>query len=302
MVRCTSPLFPRLAAAVAALVVVGSLQAQAPRKKVRAPQPAVHQMEILNGASRTVRLFGNGISPGEAASLSDLERLENESSFAQDVLALKHQYVISERLLETHRRVVQQELYGRATTRTNYDTLAYAGNYGSGYYGSEAYRAGGYGFYRPASYATTILGDRTTETRNLADGVGDEGALKATLAAVIAKQAVPSYAASVAQDYLHASTVAAASPRLRAALSLPTLDDIRKENNAISAASFESPLSNRVTLTLANGKKVVGTDVEEGKEWITLKRLDGGTSRYRLSQVTQIDLPNNSKIKPAVDE
>ena len=110
----------------------------------------------------------------------------------------------------------------------------------------------------------------------------------------IAKQATPTYAASISQDYRQAAMIAATSPRLQAALRLPTIDQIRKENNAILAADFEAPLGNRVTLTLANGKKVVGTDLDEGKEWVTIKRLDGGKSRFRLSQVLQIDEPSET--------
>ena len=302
MVRFTP--FRPLGAALVALLVAGSLQAEPPRKKVSSPRPGVHQMEIFNGTSRTVRNFGIGLSTNEMASLGDLDRLENEASFAQDVQALKHQYVLSERLLEPHRRLVQQELYGRATTQTNFDSFASDGGYGSPYLGSAYNGVAGYGFSRPAVYSTALSGGRTTETRSLADGVGDEGPLKASLAAVIAKQAVPSYAASISQDYRQASLTAAASPRLRAALSLPTLDDSRKENNAIRAVDFEMPVADRVTLTLANGKKVVGTDLDEGKEWVSIKRADGGTSRFRLSQVMQIDLPNNAggKTKPAVDD
>ena len=307
--------FTPFGAALAALVVAGSVQAEPPRKKVSSPQPSVHQMELFNGPSRTVRNFALGyLSTSEVASLGDLERLENEAAFAQDVQALKHQYVLSERLLETHRRVVQQELYGRATSRTNYDPLTSRIDYDSSFdrlggvgfgFGSPFNRVGGFGFgfARPAAYSTAYSGDRVTETRSLADGVGGEGALKASLAVVIAKQAVPSYAASISQDYRQAAMIAATSPRLQAALRLPTIEDIRKENNAIRAAEFESPLANRVTLTLADGKKVIGTDLEEGKEWVTIKRLDGGKSRFRLSQVLQIDEPNNGgKNKPAIDE
>ena len=303
MVRFTTPPALRLGAALAALLVVGSLQADPPRRKVSKTQPAVHQMEILNGASRTVRTFGINLSTGELASLGDLDRLENEASFAHDVLALKRQYVLSERLLEPHRRLVQQDLYGRAVTTSNYGNLTAgvtaspAYNYGIGGFGVR-----GYGYDTPAAYTTGTAGEQTTVVRSLADGVGDEGALKASLAAVIAKQAVPSYAASVAQEYRQAVAVAAASPSLRAGLRLQSPEELRKADNAIRAADYETPLANRVTLTLANGKKVVGTNLQEGKEWITLDRADGGSSRYRLSQVTQIDLPAAGKVAPAADK
>ena len=298
MIRFTTPPSLRLGAALAALLVVGSLQADPPRRKVSSRQPAVHQMEILNGASRTVRSFGINLSTGEVASLSDLDRLENEASFVHDVLALKRQYVLSERLLEPHRRLVQQDLYGRAVTTSNYGSVDTNVGYGSvGYnYGIGGFGVGGYGYNSPASYTTGSAGSQTTVVRSLAEGVGDEGALKANLATVIAKQAVPGYAASVAQEYRQATATAASSPRLRAALRLPSADEMR-------AADYEAPIANRVTLTLANGKKVIGTNLQEGKEWITLDRADGGTSRYRLAQVMQIDLPSTGgKVAPAVDK
>lgn len=320
MVRFTTPPLSRFGAALAALVVVGTLQAEPPRRKVGTIQPAVHQMEILNGATRTVRTFGIGLSTGEVASLGDLDRLENEASFAHDVQALKRQYVASERLLEPHRRDVQLELYGRAVTRTDYDSLNTTANFGTNGFGANGFGAngfgtnnfgtngfgfgvGGFGFNSPASFTTGSSGGQTTEVRSLAGGVGNEGPLKASLAAVIAKQAEPTYAASVAREHRQAIATASSSPRLRAGLRLQTPDDLRKEDNAIRAAGYETPIANRVTLTLANGKKVVGTNLREDKEWITLDRADGGTSRYRLAQVMQIDLPaSGGKIKPAVDE
>jgi len=299
MLRRTTSRSLLLGAVLVALFLAAPLQAQTYRARARTTRPAAYQMEIFNGASRTVRNFGNDLSPGEMASLSDLERLENEASFAQEVLALKNQYVVGERLLEPQRRVVQQELYGRSITQSNYGALT------TGYgYDWPGYRVAGYGFFRPAAYGSAVAGDRTTETRSLADGVGDEGVLKATLAGVIAKQAVPSYAASVTKDYRTAVSEAGESRNLRAGLALPTTDVIRRENNAIRAAEFETPASDRVTLTLMNGKKITGSSLEEGKEWITIKRQDGGTSRFRLSQVTQIDLPTGggAKVRPATDD
>jgi len=306
MLRCTTSHYLRIGAVLIASFLAAPLQAEAPRTRARTTRPAVIQMEIYNGPSRTVRIFGSDISPGEMASLSDLERLENEASFAQDVQALKNQYVVGERILDPHRRVVQQELYGRAITRTNYDAAAYGG-YGYGYgYG---YGVGGYGLIRPSTNYAAVAGGQTTEFLSLADGVGDEGVLKSALAGVIAKQAVSTYAATVARDYQQAVSTAALSPRLQAGLRLPTADSIRRDDDSIRAASDgDGPRgknANRYTLTLMDGTKVVGTEMDEGKEWVTIKRLDGGKTRYRLSQVTQIDLPGSgtgAKNRPATDD
>jgi hypothetical protein len=306
----------RLGAALAALVVVGTLQAEPPRRRVSTTQPAVHQMELLNGATRTVRSFGIGLSTGEAASLADLDRIENEAAFAHDVQALKRQYVSSERLLEPHRRNIQQDLYGRVLTTNNADSLNSSAILGTnpygvgsvaglplGGYGVGGFGVGGFGYNGPAVVTTGSASTQTTEVNSLSPGVGDEGPLKAAFAAVIAKQAAPGYSAAVATEYRRAVATAATSPRLRAGLRLRTPDELRKEDNAIRAADFETPIANRVTLTLANGNRVVGTNLREDKEWITLERADGGTSRYRPTQVVQIDMPRTGgKVKPAADE
>ena len=309
MLRFTTP--TRLGAALAALVVVGTLQAEPPRRRVSTTQPAVHQMELLNGATRTVRSFGLGLSTGEAASLADLDRIENEAAFAHDVQALKRQYVSSERLLEPHRRNIQQDLYGRVLTTNNYGSLnssAFLGNNGFGV-GSVAglpvggFGVGGFGYNGPAVNTSGTESTQSTEVISLAAGVGDEGPLKAGLAAVIAKQAAPGYSAALATEHRRAVAAASTSPRLRAGLRLRSPEELRKEDNALRAAGFATPIANRITLTLANGDKVIGTKLREDKEWITLERADGGTSRYRAAQVMQIDMPSTTgKIKPAVDE
>src|SRR5947209_14156390 len=59
-----------------------------------------HRMMIVNGSSRTVHYFANGLSEGERATLRDLERAENEEYYTNNLMALRRQYVHSERLLE----------------------------------------------------------------------------------------------------------------------------------------------------------------------------------------------------------
>src|SRR5262245_55154624 len=58
----------------------------------------VHKMEIYEGPNRKVRYYGGG-SPGERTTLNELERAENEMDYVHNLMALKRQYVTSERTL-----------------------------------------------------------------------------------------------------------------------------------------------------------------------------------------------------------
>src|SRR5262245_46534489 len=159
------------------VVFATSVSAQAPKRAAKAKRNGqVHQMEVYDGTRRTVRYFGDNISPGESSTLRDLERAQNEMAYLNDLQALKDQYVVSERLLEPHRRMVQRDLYGRELTKTSYGSLS------TGYFGN--YTAGGY-FNYPWAYmggfggvASAVAGDSRTETFSLATGVGPESRLK----------------------------------------------------------------------------------------------------------------------------
>jgi len=274
-------------AVLAGAVLATAAQGQAVRPAAQAPgDNRVYRMEILNGPTRTVHYVGAGLSPGEMTSLNELERAENRTAYADSMLALKLQYVNGEIMNEPGRRYTQQAWYGRNLSLTSYDS-SYAnlggypgGRYTFGYPYYSPYNYGGYGY--SGGYGTLMTGGTTTLTRSLANGVGDEGVLKNTLAPVIAQQATPEYAAAAARDYQTALARAASSDNLRAALNLP-------ERGRIAQAGAETTTNHPVTLTLQGGKEVKGTMVREEPDWLVL-RSGNSEITVRRSEVTMIQV------------
>src|SRR5262249_11291946 len=84
-------------------------------------KPRIHRMEIYNNGVRTVRYFGSaGLSRGEDSVMRDLERAENEMSYIDVLQVVKSLYLASERILEPHRRIVQEQLYGLSSTTSGF--------------------------------------------------------------------------------------------------------------------------------------------------------------------------------------
>lgn len=76
-----------------------------------------HRMEIVNGSRRSVHYFP--YSQGDAESLRNLERAENEALLAGDLQNLRALYIRDEQYLEPIRRSVQERLYGGNHTLVN---------------------------------------------------------------------------------------------------------------------------------------------------------------------------------------
>lgn len=260
----------------------------------------VHRMEIYNGITQSVRYYGNGLTPGEASTLRDLERVENESIYARNLIALKQQYVSGERVLDAYRRSVQLQLYGQDITQSQFGAVAYGG-YGYGGVGL------GYG-YTNAGFGRrgAVAGYDRTTNYSLENGVGYEGAIKDAVARTIAVQATPEYLASLERAYDRVAIRASVSPILRVAFDLPSPEEGRKERERIRAVAGEADApaqaSAPVTLTLKDGEKLVGKKVTENGNWIVLERVDGGRVRIRAGEVTRIDeAAPGGKVRPAVD-
>jgi len=79
----------------------------------------VHRMVIINGKDRIVHYFSKSGSAAEQAALRNLERAENEASYADALQELKRQYVATESAMEARRRQVQMQLYGRSFETNN---------------------------------------------------------------------------------------------------------------------------------------------------------------------------------------
>jgi hypothetical protein len=298
----------------AAAVALGLLTATAGRAQEKLPQPAkpaaretapagVFRMVIRNGATESVHyVAGRDVSPGDAATLRDLEGAENEAMYARDLQRLKMQYVASERLLEPDRRFIQMALYGQNITVSANN--GYQGNLG---YGGPGFRfAGGYPAYAYGAYGlspygggygglgNTVYGDSSaTVNRSLANGMGDEGVLKNTLSQVIAADASPQAMATAMRNYNAAVARAGESNTLRTALNLPERKAGGPNPYRYAAAESSAP----VVLTLKNGQKVEGSKMTtEGDFYV----IETATRRVRVlkSEVTGID-EAKSGVKPA---
>jgi hypothetical protein len=240
------------------------------------PPVGVGQIEIYEGPRRTVEYVALNLSPGERGALRDLARSENESAYADNVLALKRQYVDSERVLEPYRRSIQQQLYGFSTEST------YSGNVVSGF-------GGGYGHSYPYAFANPYSngfggggyfgGASTTVSRSLANGVGYEGPIKAAMASQIASQATPEFAAATSRDAEVALARVASLERLAKGFGVT-------RGSVIPAATSPS----HVILTLKSGEKLEGAMYGEDADWF---RVDTptGTVSVRKADVTRVEVP-----------
>src|SRR5262249_954717 len=102
------------------------------------------------------------------------------------------------------------------------------------------------------------LSSSDTVSRNLAYGVGYEGAMRNEMARTIAAQAGPDYAAGIARGYSNAVANAADYPRLRSGLGLPV------------AGPDQPP--RKVTVVLkAGAEKIEGNLIREDADWIRVE-------------------------------
>jgi hypothetical protein len=179
----------------------------------------VYRMEIFNGPVRTVHyVYGPGLAPNEAAAVRDLERAENAVGLADELQQLRYEYVRNEREMERYRHHIQMLLYGYSSV-SSVNALAWAGSYpGYGYYYPGygwPYGAGyGYGFSGAAA------GYSATAVNSLANGIGDEGVIKTTLARSLLDASAPDYAAHAGANYNAALSRASQYESVRSALGL----------------------------------------------------------------------------------
>jgi hypothetical protein len=277
------------------LLVLGV--AAAPAAERPRDRSGLYRIEVWSGPSRAVRYaYGRDadVSPGDLASLRNLEAAENEAAYAGDLQALKRQYVRNERLEEAHRHVMQQRLYATSVAYASYGGFGYPGYafnlYTTPFAGVYPFAAGypyavGYGY--PYSYGP--VGDTSALAFNLGFGVGDEGPIKTAMAPTLARQATPEYAAAAARDYDRALARAYESPRVRTAAGLP-------ERGKVSPAAGEE--GGPITLTLEDGTRLSGTKLTEGKDWYVLETKSGATVRVRASKVVRVDAAKGA-VKPA---
>ena len=181
----------------------------------------VHRMVIYNGAARTVAyVTGPNVAPAEAAAVRDLERAENAVALADELAQLRLEYVRNERDMEAHRHHLQRLLYGYSSA-TTVSAYAWASNYpGYGYGYPYGYGWGwGYGGYGYGSNGA-VAGYSATSVNSLANGTGDEGVIKNTLARSLLDASPPDYAAHAGAAYDAALAHASQYASVRSALGL----------------------------------------------------------------------------------
>jgi hypothetical protein len=268
-------------------LALGLLLAAAPAgAQEKAPEPAkeggTHRLEIYNGPVRTVHYFADGLSQSERASVSDLQRLENEMSYTDQLARLRYQYIRDERDLQRRRTVVQNLLYGNSTT---YGSGFYPGAFYGGYYGY-GYPLLGYGYPFFGGYYPGYVGAAGTTTQSLAFGIGDEGVIKTEMARVLAAQSSPTYATQVRQDYYSALERASNDPKLAAALGLKKGEVTPAGFERLAPPGLGLAAGDQVTLTTKDNQKIEGKFVRESGDWVTVQ---SGTEQVTLrkSEITR---------------
>jgi hypothetical protein len=267
---------------------------EVPARPASATGDGVSRMEIYEGPNRTVYYFGSGASSSEKATLSELQRAENEMDYLNKLQTLRRLYVNNELTLQPQRLYVQEQLYG---TQISYGQTSLMAGYGFGGYGMGGFNnyVNAYGPYTSSFYpygggfSGYLGGGSTNVVRSLAYGMGDEGVLKNNIAPVIAQQmGSPEYAQKVIHDYHTALADASASPRLARGL---RLDGRRPGEGVPVEFGRDRP---PVTLTLKSGDRVEGSTMKEEGDFYVVDTPRGQTS-VRKSEVVRIDKAKTEK-------
>jgi hypothetical protein len=269
----------------------------------------VQRMEIFNSSTRTVQYFADGLSTSDRAALRDLERAENNMGLADQLLALRTQYVRNQRMLEDQRSMAQAQLLiaspgyapgvypdqvrevdanlALALGSRGFYTGLHSGVYPVGY-PTGAYFAGSYmGFpgYASLPYLNGTAG--AANTRTIAT-VLDDGPLITQLAQTLATQATPEFAAQALRARDTVMARAGSSDRLREMLDLP-----KGSATGPEVASFErtsAPV--KVTVTLKGGKEIKGTLVREDSDQVV---IDTGSEEVAVRRAETISIAKPKK-------
>jgi hypothetical protein len=255
-------------------VLMGPTLAAGQDDRAAPPRDGLYRLDVYQGPFRSVQYVTKGRPPADEAAAREQARAENSAYLADEVDALKRQYVRGEMLLDAGRRPVQSSLYGVSTDYSSASYLGYGygpGGY-NGYYGALApygYALGGYGY----GYGGYVAGSANV-SRGLEHGVGDEGPIKRDLAQVIAGESGPGTSGRA-----YTST--------------------GRRNGVEPVAHGDEP--RQATLTLKDGKEIKGLLLSSSAEWFVLR--DGKADVWvRSSEVLRMRLEEASNVKPAVDK
>jgi hypothetical protein len=263
------------------------------------PTGPAHRMEIQNGTNVAVRYFGKDLAPTEMAALRDLERAENEASYADNMAALRQQYLNDETQMEARRHSVQMALYGTSTTRS------IGGGFNGGAYASPAAYQMGYAalpnglslvanpylgattvypgqfaynplypnVYTPGYWGDANFSGTVTTVDSLQNGMGDEGAFKTEMVKGMAGRYTPETVSAAYRNLDSAVNRIAYMPKVRDALSGPD------KGFVLPAAT---PVA--ITLTLKDNKQVKGNLVGVDGDWLVV-HTDTDEIRVRKDDV-----------------
>jgi len=287
------------------LLTAAAAEAQDKKIKNAANQPdGPHQMVIYNGKQRITAHFpGKDASDSEKSYYRERATAENEQVLVDLLQQLRLQYVKDELSLLPTRRSMQEMLYGYASTFPGHwspggiaNAPLYGGTLGSGYAGAGfPYLGGGLGYaYSGVPYPglTGINGMSNAVTGadacgsgpfsaggannlSLANGVGDEGVLKREMAAVLAKQATPEYAAKVRER-------------------VGRLDepDAKKGGVVLAASEGDSPRyeqGDRLKVTVKTAdkatKEITGEFVRGNAKWMELRTGENETIQIPTADI-----------------
>jgi len=254
--------------------------------------PAVHRMEIWNGAQRTIRYVYQDLSPSEEAVLKELERAENEANLADQMAQVRQAYVTTELVMEPRRRQVQYLLYGYNSETTaglltgggigGYGfgggaAVGYAAPYGLYPYGFNSAYGGGYGY----GYGGGFAGGSSTNT--LAVGIGDEGAVKTEIARSLAGQMAPEKVAEAHRNLDAAMARASAVGPIRVALGL------KEDKGGVRRVGFYTEGGNVTVTRMLEGKadKIEGKVLADDDQWLVLDTKEG---RRRILKSSIVDV------------
>lgn len=290
-----------LLTAAAVLLLASPAWAQKMVKPAKADldrPPDVYRMEIYNGPMRTVHyVTPSYMSPGDSASLRELEKAENELALVDQFFNLRAQYAMNEQALEAKRRTMQELLYGYnrdESTSYNYGASGPAvalgaGGIVGGYPGMYGFLGNGWG---GNWYGQGAASSDTSHT--LAVGVGmNEGAIKTAMAQNLMSPALSEGAALAYRNYKAALARIDDSPRLRDGMGLP-----ESKVGAASPAGFDASAD---VIFLKDGSKIMGKIAKEDADWLTVETAGKRTEKVRMTEVTRISRAGEA-VKPASDK
>jgi hypothetical protein len=243
----------------------------------------VHQMVVVSGPTRNVHYFARSGSPSEEAALRKLEQAENELALQESLQGLRQQYVNTESLMESRRRVVQQRMYGlnitsKTVNQTTYPLVGqgepspYGTPFATGFFnGGSFFPMGGLGYGGGMGYGTTQRSEYDVN-QSLANGIGDEGRFKTAMVAEMAKQSTPESISAAIRNY---ETALANAVGVR--------------GSRVVGVTFEKMTPQRVTVTTSGGEKVSGELIRQDNDWIVVRTADS-EERIRMADVSRVKM------------